>query len=308
MPETSDYDEAPSRTRPARRDDYGEPAGEPETELPRHLLEQVFAELTQGEKLIWACQPSPRVMYLRGLGALLLGCFFAGIGLLFAGIFARNAGLTLIPLLIGAVFPLVGLFVGVLGLMFSKKQAANTIYALTNRRAIVWKTQYFGSPLVEHYDAAAVRGLKRMDNYFIKGAGDVIFRQEKTITVTTSKHGSSTSERIKNFGFLHVEAAREVEKLVRETLHIRFREDDTVLPTPNPAAVVQAQAEVVGKPIGVIVPVGFAVAALLFLVPASVGAYFLMNAPNKPNAIAGPGPGPGPGPGGDNKERKNIEP
>ncbi|OWK41779.1 hypothetical protein [Fimbriiglobus ruber] len=261
----------------------------PQTELPRNLLEQVFTELTKGERLIWACQPSPRVMQLRGVGTLIGGCFFAGIGVLVAGVVARASGISLIPILIGILFPSFGLLIGILGIAFAKKQAKNTIYALTNRRAIVWRTQYFGTAQVEHYDAAAVRGLKRENSFIIKGAGDVIFRQDKTIVVTTSRRGASTSTKITNYGFLHVEAAQEVEKLVRETLHIRFREDD-VLPEPNPAAVVRAQAKVAGKPLGMIGVVGVLAAIALLVVPAGIGAILIMSAPvGKQGAFGLPG-------------------
>ncbi|MGL6096755.1 MAG: hypothetical protein ACRC7O_13285, partial [Fimbriiglobus sp.] len=185
--------------------------GDPATRLPRSLLEQVFAELTQGEKLVWACQPSARVMKLKGVGAVFFGCVFASVGLLVAAGFSRGAG-GFLPVLIGIAFAGIGSLVGIAGGLFAHRQASRTIYALTNKRALIWQSAMFGSPKVESYNAYDVMGVKRQDSWWIKGAGDVIFRQDRMIVVSSSRRtGTSVQEHVQNFGFLSVEAAREVE-------------------------------------------------------------------------------------------------
>jgi hypothetical protein len=112
---------------------------------------------------------------------------------------------------------------------------------------------------------------------------------------------ASTSTKITNYGFLYVEAAREVEKLVRDTLHIRVRADD-ILPTPDPTAVVQAQAAVAGRPLGFIAVVGFAVAAAACILPSSVGLVLMVTAKvAKEGAFGFPGGLP-------NELKKKVEP
>jgi hypothetical protein len=102
--------------------------------------------------------------------------------------------------------------------LYRWKMAQRSCYALTNRRALVFRQGLFG-PSRESYSPAEVAQMRRGDSWLFEAGGDVIFR---TVTVVRTSYnrrgGASTSVTTTHYGFLAIARVREVEKLVRETL------------------------------------------------------------------------------------------
>jgi hypothetical protein len=124
---------------------------------------------------------------------------------------ARSTDPLPIILLVGAV--------GCMGVpLYRWKLAQRSCYALTNRRALVFRQGLFG-PTRESYSPVEVARMRRSDSWLFAAGGDLIFRTVTTVTTSHSRRtGSSRSVSTKHYGFLAVAHVKEVEKLVRETL------------------------------------------------------------------------------------------
>jgi hypothetical protein len=87
---------------------------------------------------------------------------------------------------------LIGIGVGVMGVLvctapiWAKKRALKTAYALTNKRALIWKAGILWGHDFEEYGPAHLTGMKRQNSWFVTGAGDLVFKEEKKITTTTT--------------------------------------------------------------------------------------------------------------------------
>src|SRR4051794_1017183 len=123
--------------------------------LPEELRSLVNSELAPGERLLWAARPTRQPpLDLRGLaGATLVpvsmflvsGICFAALDGSFGPVIARQEGL----------FVTTGLLAGTLGFVVicgiivklgsrsqGRSRSLRTLYALTDRRAILWTPQY----------------------------------------------------------------------------------------------------------------------------------------------------------------------
>jgi hypothetical protein len=194
-----------------------------DTGLPPELADRVRAELRPDERLVWAGQPRPDLM-ARGAWFLVPfgGCFAlfaliwigisAGIGFGFQG-FGQGAGA------FGGLFGLCGLPFLLIGIFFLfspvwlRKQARRTVYALTDRRAVVWAAGWFGTQTVYSYGPGSLQRMLRTER--ADGAGDLVF--EEFVTYGTDSHGARTATTNRR-GFLAVDRVRELEDLVRRTL------------------------------------------------------------------------------------------
>jgi hypothetical protein len=194
--------------------------------LPEELESRVRQELTEGEELIWGGQPSPRVTRFKGLqvmGVCLLVMLFAGA--MMAGVLATAKGPAADhwPIFAGCgLFILIGLGGLFVAPITQRRLAAQTAYAITNRRAIVHRPTLFGVGAVDSYGPLQLQQMVRRDWWLVRGAGDLIFATQKRLVVTTTrgKYGSSSSarEKIIHFGFLGIEDPTAVEKLIRQVL------------------------------------------------------------------------------------------
>jgi hypothetical protein len=98
------------------------------------------------------------------------------------------------------------------------KTATRTCYALTNRRALVYKESPFGVTR-ETYSPLEVSDMKRSNSWLGAGQGDLIFKTVQVVTTSRSNTGkSSTSVRTIHYGFLAIAHVAEVQKVVHETL------------------------------------------------------------------------------------------
>jgi hypothetical protein len=205
--------------------------------VPANLKEKALAELGANEHLVWIAQPVSAIVFRRGLGYLVGGGVVAVLALLWltggfagkpaakapAGKKAAAAARAKTPPPAQSTDPLPIIFlVGAVCCMgvplFRWKMAQRSCYALTNRRALVFRQGLFG-PTRESYSPVEVAQMRRSDSWLFPAGGDLIFRTVTTITTSrSSRTGTSRSVSTKHYGFLAVAQVKEVEKLVRATL------------------------------------------------------------------------------------------
>src|SRR5262249_34904107 len=97
-----------------------------------------------------------------------------------------------------------------------------TCYALTNRRAVVWEAGWFGTVRVYSYTASALGKMQRRER--ADGSGDLVFEEIVSVGsqyVSQGQHGGhwQTSTSVTARGFLAIERVRDMEDLIRRTLH-----------------------------------------------------------------------------------------
>jgi hypothetical protein len=157
------------------------------------------------------------MLFMSLIASLMLVGFLATAGTVAGGAW-------IIPCVAG-LFVLIGLAGMVMAPRMKLWKAQHTWYVVTNRRALVSQPGWFGESSVDSYTPMQLQNMNRADSWFIKGAGDLIFRTERRIEVSTTNYGgrrggSSTSvrERIIRYGFLGVDDVAAVEKIVRQVL------------------------------------------------------------------------------------------
>jgi hypothetical protein len=87
--------------------------------------------------------------------------------------------------------------------------ARKTVYALTDRRAIVFEPQLFRTVQVRSYTAAGLGAMSRVERG--DGSGDLVFEE---YTTRGSNNTTTTTRR----GFLAIANVHQVEGLIRKTL------------------------------------------------------------------------------------------
>jgi len=189
------------------------------TSLPAPLAQRIAAELQPGEVLIWTGQPVPAVA-ARG-----------------TWIFSVIGGVMLVPMLIVAAFIMSIMLVmtvlnrmfGLMGICFmlffgfgllammsffillpwlTRRAAANTAYALTNRRVIVLGAGAFAAR-IQSFGPQQLGQMFRTER--VNGTGSLVFQQYHYYDAD-GHHVTRT------VGFTSIAGVRDVEALVRATL------------------------------------------------------------------------------------------
>jgi hypothetical protein len=206
--------------------------------VPADLKAKALAGLDGNEKPVWVGQPVPKLILIRSgiyaaLGA--AGMLAALLWLLLTlapakappPVVQRGKQVAAAPAKAPGGNPLfpVGLFLlsacGPAVSWVHWRAARRTCYALTNRRALVYKEGLFG-PTRESYSPLEVAAMKRSDSWTVRGSGDLIFRTVQVVTTSRTRGVSRSSVKTTHYGFLAVAPVGDVEKLVRETLIDRF--------------------------------------------------------------------------------------
>jgi hypothetical protein len=201
--------------------------------LPPELEERVHAELSGGERLVWLGQPRPDLYRGQTIFLSIFGAFFGGIALVmflvgvgmavafagFGGAAAGNAAGTFagcFPLffcLFTIPFMLIGGYL-LFAPWWMPKRIRRILYALTDRRAVVFEPNWFGGGYtVRSYTREGLGRMYRVDR--AGDAGDLVF--EEYYTTSTNSEGYASSSRTQR-GFMGIDRVREVEELVRLTL------------------------------------------------------------------------------------------
>jgi hypothetical protein len=204
-------------------------------ELPEEQAEAIRNQLESKERILWAGKPVPKIFVWRAapFGCGTLVCWGAAIAT-----FVTLSGQRDVPGVMKYLMP-IGIFllgfVFLLAPLFASKRAARTFYALTNKRALVWEGGWLFGNSFEEYGPARLSGMKKQTSWIMKGAGDLVFKEEIHVTTTTNRDsrgryaGTSTSVRVVQHGFLGIADVNEIEKLIRREIidkMMRALEDD----------------------------------------------------------------------------------
>jgi hypothetical protein len=193
------------------------------------MRQDVRAELTRGEKVVWVGRPSVTILLaqattLRVVGVVLLA---AGTSMLAGIAFAPGGAVTVGLSVFGGAFTLFGVLFVFARTFVKGGESRRSVYVLTNRRALVLEGKVFGAGQVRAYTIAQLKDMQRVDSWRFKGAGDLVFEKEDVshgnglpyLPGTLPSRGPrSTGPQYRNHGFLMLENVKAVEKLVRETL------------------------------------------------------------------------------------------
>jgi hypothetical protein len=185
--------------------------------LPDWLASRLNAELRPGETLVWTGRPVP-ALAARG-----------------AWIFSLVGGVMLIPMVVMAV--VIGAIVAVVALLakspcfllvllpfftvllvivalvalvpfLARRHVKNTVYALTNLRAIIWQKGPFAFQ-VRSFAREQLLEFQRTERP--DGTGDLIFEQ-------VPWHDGHGHQHLRTIGFTSIARVRDVEELIRATL------------------------------------------------------------------------------------------
>jgi len=180
---------------------------------------QLDNELAGGERVTWSAQPIPwRISWpawfvvLFGIPWTAFALFWmwgaSGFGMDFPAIGNGGGPFQFVQL----IFPLFGLPFVLIGLgMFSApywayRAAKRTVYALTDRRAIIIKGGFWKSLTVKSYEPRLLNEVERKQ--YADGSGNLLF----TINYTRNNDGDRT---MTHEGFYAIENVKQVEELLR---------------------------------------------------------------------------------------------
>jgi hypothetical protein len=198
------------------------------------LKAKVLGNLDASEKVVWLGKPSGKLVILRSLGWVVAGCFPALVAVLWLAIAllpskpaptgqknqpaAQSQG----PNLVGpGILMLMSL--GLMSVPFVRGYfAGRSCYALTTRRALVYRSGLFG-PTRESYPPQEVAAMRRSNSWLQGGSGDLIFNSVRVIRRSGSINSLPIfTMKTTHYGFLAIPRIEEVEHLVHDTLIVPF--------------------------------------------------------------------------------------
>ena len=172
----------------------------------------VRRELEPGEKLVWLGRPIARRIAVGWWPIAIFGLVFSGMGALVVGMLATMAAemddstiIRLMAVLIGVTFVLGGLVITGLPFLVYRR-ATRTVYALTNRRAIIWDAGLGSNIHVRTFDADRLGSTSRRERS--DGTGDLIFEETVAPVKGDPRH-------VIRFGFFAINHVHEVQNLLR---------------------------------------------------------------------------------------------
>ena len=175
--------------------------------LPPELQELVEQELKDGEQLLWVGQP-----VFSGVAAAFViptGIGFMS-GVVFLMFWCTGIGAPLWFVLLAVPFLLIGLSF-LCSPFFEWRRMKNTIYAITDRRAIIFIKKSRTTEIVSYTPDEL--GMLRYNDHFIGQSADIIFEGNKTTKVSDTG------------GFQCIPSARKVERLLKDLAAKAPKED-----------------------------------------------------------------------------------
>jgi hypothetical protein len=176
--------------------------------------DQIQDLLEPGEQVIWADKPDTQAAYRSGwiFGGILCGAAFVLLVITISAIASTGGNSAVIG---------VGVFLGVLALAligagiaapkYMRWRYAKNFYVATDRRALVWASNFFGRPKLRVYPPAK---LTRMQSMGVRadGLGTLLFGRE----LVKNRRGQVRG--IVVHGFFFIRNVPQVEKLLRDRL------------------------------------------------------------------------------------------
>lgn len=187
------------------------------SELPTDLSDLVERELTAGERVVWAQRPVYRFASAAVLAPMIFAVPWLAITCAVGGggtymTLAHGSGgagrmVTMPFALVGLLFTGVGLLM-LTSPIWVKRSTANTVYAITDQRALLVRRGVFGRITARSFSPELVASMERSERR--DGSGDLVFesyRERRGSSTTTVRHG-----------FMSVADVRGVEAILRTTL------------------------------------------------------------------------------------------
>ncbi len=184
---------------------------------------RIARELDDREQLIWAGTPDAALMGRRALPILLFGIpwtafsvfwILGASGVLFGRIGGGAQIIQIVFALFGVPFVLVG-FAMLSAPIWARRSAKKTLYALTDRRCIIWQ-HALRTTTIKSYGPDDLENMSRVERK--NGSGDVIFVK----SIRIRERGGSSDTVTTPEGFMAVDDARTLERLIRDTLLTEF--------------------------------------------------------------------------------------
>jgi hypothetical protein len=183
--------------------------------IPVDLRNQVDKELQAGERIQWVGQPIPGRQFgtASRWGIVIFAIPWTAFAVFWTcmaakGVSKSHSAMSWAFPLFGVPFVLVG--VAMLSSPFwERKAAGKLVYALTDRRAIIFRTGLRNTITVRSFESSTLTDLTRTERP--DGSGDLIFTRDITQT--------SDSNFSRDIGFLGVRDVRKVEKIIRDSLN-----------------------------------------------------------------------------------------
>jgi hypothetical protein len=169
------------------------------------LADRVAGELSPDEKLIWIGQPRSDLAVRPAYFLVPFGVVFVAFSLFWMVMAVVITFGLMAPC--GIPFLAIGVAL-IVSPVWLRAWARKTVYAVSNRRAIIWQPGWFGYITVQSFTPSGLGQMSRTERP--DGSGDLVFQ------VYTSGIGEDSRTITK--GFMGIDRVREVEELVRRTL------------------------------------------------------------------------------------------
>jgi hypothetical protein len=183
-----------------------------EGQVPYELQRLIEVELSGDERVVWSAQPIASHFARKGLPSVWFGIPWTAFAIFWTvaagwGTWKKgNFGWWLLFPAFGLPFILIG-FGLLLSPFWMRRRAARTLYALTNRRALIVTLGRRGHVTVRSFEPERLMDLQRNQN--ADNSGDVVFTQDVGYRGDRAKN-------VLDVGFLAIHDVKRVEEMVRK--------------------------------------------------------------------------------------------
>lgn len=186
---------------------YGDASPEP---LPYEMDQLLERELHEGERVVWAGQPNADRVFRMGFLIYLFAIPWLAITTMIGGGGAFMGGGLFGGFITLFMLPFYAIGFGMLAAPFwLRRQAKNTIYAVTDRRAFSSQPTLLSGRTVRSFGPTELQQITRTERS--DGSGDLVFQEHIT-------RDSDGDRRVTRHGFMGIPNVRQVDKIIREEL------------------------------------------------------------------------------------------
>jgi hypothetical protein len=183
------------------------------------LQNKIESTLSKREEIVYLSQPSPSAKAWKNAPFSIFGMVFVifAMGFIVVGATTNQMAFMLFPL----IFVVVGGGM-ILAPLFSYLMAKNTAYVLTGRRGLVFENTIIFGVRMTSYSRRQVEDSKKQHSWMVKGAGDLVMREEVHVTHHYSNRGGyrGSSTQLVQYGFMAIQEVDAVEELIHDLFMI----------------------------------------------------------------------------------------